>query len=223
VNADSHSSSALLVRLLLGPVRKGVALNRHDLRFGDYVVTLTAPHTPRMPNGVECSASAVKDSRVSVGRGKIVVGHIDIAPGPGWNPVPAIGQIESLPPGPEPLTSSLATWVADPALATDALLAGYVAGLVLMHHQRKRAEAIAQRAAAKADPLSATLMRHAARGEVPEPVHDLLIAGDPGPLLAFAASGMLWLRGLVSAGFPFDAATTTLLPTARRTLASLQR
>jgi hypothetical protein len=218
VNADSHSSSALLVQLLLGPVRKGTALDRHDFCVGDYVVTLTAPRRPRMPNGVECSVSAAKDSRISIGRGKIVVGPIELAPGPGWDPVPSLGRFEILPPGPQPLTSSLATWVAEPELAADVLLAGYVAGLVLLHHQRKRAEAIAQRAAARTDPLSATLLRHAARGEVPEPVHNLLIAGDPGPLLAFARSGMLWLRGLVSAGFPLDAATT-LLSTGRRTLA----
>ena len=219
MNADSHSSSALLVQLLLGPDRKGTALDRHDFRVGDYVVTLTSPRKPRMPNGVECSVWVARDSRISIGRGRIVVGHVELAPGPGWAPVPSVGHFEILPPGPQPLTSSLSTWLADPSVAADALLSGYLAGLVLLHGLRKRAEAIAQRAAGMTDPLSATLLRHAARGEVPEPVHSLLAAGDPGPLLAFAGSGMLWLRGLVSAGFPLDV-STTLLSTGRRTLVS---
>lgn len=222
MKAESHSSSALLVQLLLGPVRKGTALDRHDFRVGDYVVTLTAPRKPRMPNGVECSVWVAKDSRISIGRGKIVVGHIELAPGPGWDPVPSVGHFEILPPGPQPLTSSLASWVADPSFSAYALLSGYLAGLVLLHGMRKRAEAIAQRAAGMTGPLSGTLLRHAARGEVPEPVHDLLAAGDPAPLLAFSRVGMLWLRGLVSAGFPLDP-STTLLSTGRRTLASQPR
>jgi hypothetical protein len=57
--------------------------------------------------------------------------------------------------------------------------------------------------ALRAVPLSATLLLHAARGEVPEPVHVLLASGDTRPLLAFGhRSGIAWLRGLVSAGYP---------------------
>lgn len=222
MNAESHSSSALLVQLLLGPVREGTALDRHDFRVGDYVVTLTAPHKPRMPNGIECSVWVAKDARITIGRGKVVVGHVELAPGPGWDPVPSVGRFEILPPGPQPLTSSLASWVAKPSLSADAMLSGYLAGLVLLHGMRKRAEAIAQRAAGMTGPLSGTLLHHAARGEVPEPVHDLLAAGDPAPLLAFSGAGMLWLRGLVSAGFPLEP-STTLLSTGRRTLASQPR
>ena len=219
MNAESHSSSALLVRLLLGPVRRGTALDRHDFLVGDYVVSLTAPHEPRMPNGVECSVWVAKGSRISIGRGKIVVGRVELSPGPGWDPVPSVGHFEIMPPGPQPLTSSLASWVAEPSLSADAMLSGYVAGLVLLHGMRKRAEAIAQQAAGSIRPLGRTLLHHAARGEVPEPVHVLLAAGDPAPLLAFAGAGMLWLRGLVSAGFPLDP-STTLLSTGRRALAS---
>lgn len=219
MNAESHSSSALLVQLLLGPVRKGTALDRHDFCVGDYVVTLTAPQKPRMPNGVECSVSVARDSRISIGRGRIVVGHVELAAGPAWNPVPSVGRFEVLPPGPQPLTSALAAWVTDPSRSADAMLAGYLAGLVLLHGMRKRAEALAQRAAGTSGSLSGTLVRHAARGEVPEPLHELLASGDPSGLLAWAGSGILWLRGLVSAGFPLDP-TTALLSTGRRTLAS---
>lgn len=223
MNAESHSSSPLLVQLLVGPVRKATVMDRHDFRVGDYVVTLTAPRKPRMPNGVECSMSVARDSHVSIGRGRIVVGQVELTPGPGWDPVPAVGHFEILPPGPQPLTSSLASWVAEPAaFSADAMLSGYLAGLVLLHGMRKRAEAIAQRAAAMTSPLGGTLLRHAARGEVPEPVHRLLAAGDPAPLRALAGSGILWLRGLVSAGFPLDASTTPLSK-GRRTLASQLR
>jgi hypothetical protein len=222
VNAESHSSSPLLVELLLGPVRKGTALTRRDLRFGDYVVTLTATGGARMPNGVECAMTAAPDARVSIGRGRIAIGHVELSPGPGWNPVPALSGLSSLPPGPQPMASSMVNWVTTPSTGADPLLAGYVAGLVLLHGQRKRAQIIAHRAAANTDPLHATLLRHAARGEVFEPIHKLLITGDPGPLLAHGARGMLWLRGLVSAGFQFEASTKPL-PTGRRTLASQRR
>jgi hypothetical protein len=219
VNAESHSTSALLVQLLRGPVRKGTALDRHDFRVGDYVVTLTAPHKPRMPNGVECPVWVAKDSRISIGRGRIIVGRFELEPGPGWDPVPAVGHFEVMPPGPQPLASWLATWVSDPSHSADAMLCGYVAGLVLLHGMRKRAEAIALRSAGMTDPLSGTLLRHASMGEVPEPVHGLLMTGDPAPLLAFDDVGILWLRGLVSAGFPLDP-STKLLSKGPRTLAS---
>jgi hypothetical protein len=211
-----------MVELLLGPVRKGTVLNRRDLRFGDYVVTLTATGRARMPNGVECAVTAEADARVSIGRGRITIGRIELSPGPGWNPVPALAGLTSLPPGPQPLASSMVNWVTTPSTGADPLLAGYIAGLVLLHGLRRRALTIAQRAAANTDPLHATLLRHAARGEVFEPIHWLLIAGDAGPLLAYGAPGMLWLRGLVSAGFQFDAATKPL-STGRRTLASQRR
>jgi hypothetical protein len=210
------------VQLLLGPVRRGTALDRHDFSVGDYVVTLTAPKQPRMPNGVACSVWLPRDSRISIGRGKIVVGRIELEPGPGWDPIPPVGRLEVMPPGPQPLATWLAGWLTDTSRSADAMLSGYVAGLVLLHGMRKRAEAIAQRAAGLTGPLSATLLRHASRGEVPEPVHELLAAGDPAPLLAFPDVGMLWLRGLVSAGFPLDP-TTALLSKGPRTLASRPR
>jgi len=222
VNAESHSSSALLVQLLLGPVRKGTALDRHNFLVGDYVVTLTAPHQPRMPNGVECTVCVPVGSRISIGRGKIVVGHDVLEPGPGWEPVPSVGHFEIMPPGPPPMASWLSSWVSDASQSADAMLSGYVAGLVLLHGMRKRAEAIALRAAGGSPQLSGTLLRHASRGEVPEPVHELLVAGDSAPLLAFAEVGMLWLRGLVSAGFPLDPAKQPL-SRGPRTLASQLR
>jgi hypothetical protein len=210
VNAESHSSSALLTELLHGPSRKGRVLGNRDLVFGDYVVSLTEPGRPRMPNGVECAVKVAPGTRVAIGRGRILVGDVEVAAGPEWNPVPVRGHFEVMPAGPEPLASSMATWATSPDAGPE-LIAGYVAGLVLLHGQRKRAERIAQAAMERADPLSASLLRHAARGEVPEPVHAVVASADVRPLLGCGQWGLLWLRGLISAGLPPEA-TTSLVP-----------
>jgi hypothetical protein len=151
-----------------------------------------------MPNGIECRAAAAARSRVTIGRGRLLVGGLEITPGPGWNPVPLFDPVDSLPPGPEPPNRSLSAWIGD------AVLAGYVAGLVLLHGQRTRAENVADRAIAQAEPLTATLLRHAARGEVPESIHELLATGDSRRLIASWPAGIAWLRGLLSAGLPLD-------------------
>jgi hypothetical protein len=110
-----------------------------------------------------------------------------------------------MPAGPEPLVSELAGLGPGLTPAGDDLLAGYIAGLVLLHGQRKKAIRLADDAAARTGSLSATLLRHAALGEVPEPVHALLATGDARPLLSFGhSSGAAWLRGLVSAGYLFE-------------------
>jgi hypothetical protein len=210
VNAESHSSSTLLTDLLFGAARKGRVFGRHELVFGDYVLSLTERGQPRMPNGVECAVKVAPGARVAIGRGRIHVGDVEVAAGPEWNPVPVRGHFEVMPAGPEPLASSMAMWATSPDASLE-LIAGYVAGLVLLHGQRKRAERIAQAAMERADPLSATLLRHAARGEVPEPVHAVVASADARPLLACGQWGLLWLRGLISAGLPPEA-TTSLAP-----------
>src|SRR5437588_64061 len=84
--------------------------------------------------------------------------------------------------------------------AGDDLLAGYAAGLVLFHGDRRAAHAIALAAAPRTTALSATLLRHAARGELPEPAHALLEHGDPNPLRTFGhSSGRALLVGLALA------------------------
>jgi len=110
-----------------------------------------------------------------------------------------------MPPGPAPLVRALAGMGPGLTPSGDDVLAGYVAGLVLLHGMRKKATRIAEEAAARTTSLSATLLRHAALGEVPEPVHILLATGDVRPLLSFGhSSGPAWLRGLVSAGYMVD-------------------
>ncbi|HYM97574.1 MAG TPA: hypothetical protein VET26_09740 [Candidatus Sulfotelmatobacter sp.] len=175
-----------------------------------------------MPNGIECAVNAAPEAHVLIGRGRLALGQVHLLPGPAWDPVPAVEGLQSEPPGPQPMASSVVSWVATGSEGADALLAGYVAGLVILHGQRRRAQTIALRAAANSDPLHATILRHAARGEVFEPIHTLLREGDSRPLPGSGAAGMLWLRGLVSAGFQFDA-TKRILASGRRTLASQRR
>jgi hypothetical protein len=203
MRALSHATSAELTALMLGPKLVGSAMTPHHLLFGVYVVSLTAPGAPRMPNGVETSVEARVGQRMTVGGGALRVGRQVVEPGPGWNPRPAFVPFHCLAPGPEPRAELYAGRGAGLTPAGDDLLAGYVAGLVLLHGETKHAAQLAREAAGRTVPLSATLLGHAARGEVPEPVHVLLATSDTRPLLAFGhSSGIAWLRGLISAGYP---------------------
>jgi uncharacterized protein DUF2877 len=203
MRALSHATSAELTALLFGPMLQGTAFTPRHLLFGAYVVSLTAPGAARMPNGVETTADARPGQLATVGGGALRVGRQVLEPGPGWNPRPSSLPAHCLAPGPEPQAELYAGHGSGLTPAGDDLLAGYVAGLVLLHGETERAEQLAGEAAGRTVPLSATLLRHAAHGEVPEPVHILLASGDTRPLLAFGhTSGIAWLRGLVSAGYP---------------------
>jgi hypothetical protein len=205
MNAESHSASLLLRARLNGPLVRGRVLGRQHLQFGDYVVSLTPPGSPRMPNGIACAVQARADSRVAMGGGRLFISDSVIWPGPEWNPLPSFAGVLVMPAAPEPLVSAFAGLGPGLTPAGDDLLAGYIAGLVLLHVQRNKATRLAEDAAARTGSLSATLLRHAALGEVPEPVHNLLATGDARPLLSFGhSSGAAWLRGLVSAGYLFE-------------------
>jgi hypothetical protein len=202
MNARSHSASQLLCEVLYGPLLRGSALSSHHLQFAKYVVSLTPPGSPRMPNGIECAVRARGEYQVTLGGGRLVIGDTVIHPGPEWNPVPSFDRGHILPPGPAPLVRALAGLGPGLTPSGDDVLAGYVAGLVLLHGQHKRASRIAEEASVRTNSLSATLLRHAALGEVPEPVHILLATGNARPMLSFGhSSGQAWLRGLVSAGY----------------------
>jgi hypothetical protein len=77
---------------------------------------------------------------------------------------------------------------------------GAAAGLALWRGDHARAGEIASAIAARTTALAATLLQHAARGELPQPAHALLECGDPGPLCAFGhSSGRAILLGLALA------------------------
>lgn len=208
MNAFSHSSSELLEALVRGPVRLGSVLGHGRLLFGGYVVLLTSPSEPRMPNGIECRLKVARSARVAIGGGRLRAGPVEVWPGPGWDPRPVFDRLDALPPGPEPVPSGGACFVGDGGY--DALLAGYLAGLVLLHGHRRRAEEIAARRIEGSRPLAATMLLHSAKGEVPEPVHGLLATRDTHRLATSWPMGIGWLRGLLSAGLPLEPATTLI-------------
>jgi hypothetical protein len=204
--AESHSGSELLRRLLYGPLVSGKVYSPGHLRFGDYVVSITRPGSLRMPNGIECDLKVRLREKVAMGGGRLVVGATVVSPGAVWNPVPSFIKPRGLlPAGPEPLLPISATPDGRSMSTGDCVLAAYVAGLVLLHGQRDRAGRVAERAAARANAMSATMFRHAALGEVPEGVHILLATGETNHLVSSRdPSGPAWLRGLVSAGYPVE-------------------
>jgi hypothetical protein len=198
VRARSVSESVL--PLFQGPARRGVGLGGGHLAFDGIVLSLTAPGHPRMPNGVECDLRIERGRPCWLGEGRLEVGGRVVLPGPGWDPVPAalvrlsVDRRFAL----EPVR--LAGRGAGLTPSGDDLLCGYAAGLVLWHGRSEEATAIAGAAAALTTLLSGTLLRHAARGELPEPAHALLERGDPEPLRRFGhSSGRAILLGLALA------------------------
>jgi Protein of unknown function (DUF2877) len=197
--------SPLLQELLEGPVIPGVAMSRRHIRFRDYVVSLTSPGRPRMPNGIVCDVDADRGVSMEIGRGVLRVGGSVMTPHELWNPRP---QLQLFAPNPH-IDGLDVRHLAGrgPGLtpAGDDLLAGYAAGLTLLHGLQDQAARIVLQAAPLTNSLSATLLLHAGRGEVPEPVHALLNNGDVGGLLHFGhTSGAFWFTGLVLAGYPRD-------------------
>jgi len=217
VRARSASRSALA--LLHGPRQAGRHLGAGYVQFGDYVLALTRPGGPRMPNGIECDVrlpprdagawigegrlgAGIGEGRLQarIGEGRLEIGGQVVLPGPLWEarPTPRVALAACPRFVPDPLRLAGAGEGLTPA--GDDLLAGYAAGLVLWHGREEEARAIADAAAPRTTLLSATLLRHAARGELPEPAHTLLETGDAAPLRAFGhSSGRALMAGLALA------------------------
>ncbi len=196
----ARSTSLAVMALFDGPDRGGIGLGHGYIDLGDDVIALTPPSAPRMPNGIETDITIARGAQCTIGRGRIALGDVTVLLGPGWDPVPT----------PRVALLTDAAFVPDvhalagrgPGLtpAGDDLLAGYFAGLVLFHGRFGEAGSLANLAAPLTTSLSATLLRHAARGALPEPAHALLENGDPAPLLHFGhTSGRSLLYGLALA------------------------
>jgi hypothetical protein len=190
--------SSPVLKLIDGPARKGRSVGNGYVMFDDYVLALTPNGAPRMPNGVECSFEIDPAEPVWLGGGGIEVGSLRLSPGPVWNPIPSV---VSLKPVGQPCLLQPEFLVGRGEGLTpagDDILIGYVASLVLIARKTAEATAIAESAARRTTALSATLLRHAAEGQVPEPVHRFLESGDSGDLLAFGhSSGRCILMGLL--------------------------
>jgi hypothetical protein len=188
------STSRALLPLLAGPDLAGTAAGHGYIEFGDLVVALTPAGGPRMPNGIETTASVLPGTTVRIGLGRLLLGALEVRPGAAWDPVPKVNVRPAGGPRLSPDPDQLAGRGPGLTPAGDDILCGYVAGLFLFHDLREEAMEIAQRAAARTTRLSATLLRHAAIGELPEPAHAFLATGDSGPLAAFGHSSGHCLR-----------------------------
>jgi hypothetical protein len=208
------TSIAVLPLLRASPARSGLSLGRGYIEVDGVVLAITALGSPRMPNGMTCELRVGRGERVRVGDGVVVTSAARVRVSSLWDPTPCVRFVPRAESPFKPDPSTLAGRGAGLTPAGDDLLAGYVAGLTLFLGARDEALAIAERAAPRTTSLSATLLRHAARGELPEPAHALLARGDARPLRAFGHSSGTWLlAGLALAGArcPRSAATTILI------------
>ena len=196
----AHSVSAPLAPLFRGPLLQGVGLGSGHLDIEGMVLSLTAPGRPRMPNGVETDLVVERGEACWLGEGRLEAGGRAVLPGPVWDPVPTVLVRLSVDRRFTPDPERLAGRGGGLTPSGDDVLCGYVAGLVLWHSRAGDAASIATAAAARTTLLSATLLGHAARGELPEPAHALLERGDPEPLRRFGhSSGRAILLGLALA------------------------
>jgi Protein of unknown function (DUF2877) len=187
------------------PSVHGVAIGEGYVDFGTFVLALTVPGRPRMPNGVETTARAGRGDRVALGDGALRIERDVVEPGPAWNPVPAVSYVPTGGPWLRPDVLNLAGRGPGLTPAGDDVLVGYAAGLALFHGQASAAAAIARRAGPLTTSLSATLLEHASRGELPEPAHLYLESGDAAPLERFGhTSGRCVRLGLTLAAAGTD-------------------
>lgn len=182
------SVSPFVSDLLGGPQRRGVVLDHRFVRFDQDVVAITAPGTPRMPNGIETTVELATGSTAWIGEGALSSEDWRVTAGPLWEPRPCLRyRVWTEPPlllQPELLVGR------GPGLTPlgDDVLIGFLAAEALDGVNPKTLSIAAAHFGQRTTALSRTLLRLAARGHVPEPVHALLSFGDPGPLLRFGAT-----------------------------------
>ena len=188
------SVSASILPWFFGQAVVGVGVGQGYIDFGRFVLAVTVPRAPRMPNGVETSVCAPRGCRASLGTGTLRIDDSVIEAGPEWNPVPRVRHVPRGHPHPRLKPESLAGRGPGLTPAGDDILAGYAAGLTLFHGLRDEAMAIAGVAGPLTTRLSATLLEHAARGELAEPAHAYLERGDADALDRFGHSSGRCLR-----------------------------
>ncbi len=196
----AESVSLGVADLLWGPLRRGAGLGAGYIDFGGRVVALTRPGRPRMPNGVECELHVSAGQPAWVGEGRLEAGGRVLSGGGLWDPRPAPRFRLQVDRRFRPDPVRLAGRGGGLTPSGDDVLAGFAAGLVLWHGRSLEAARLAAVAAPRTTRLSATLLWHAALGQLPEPAHRLLEDGDPEPLRAFGhSSGRALLLGLAQA------------------------
>jgi hypothetical protein len=170
------------------------------VRFGDDVLAVTPPGAPRMPNGVEAVLDLEPGEEVVVGNGELCTAHGPVVPGPRWNPRPK-AHVKRRSHSPRRLERLAGRGPGLTPLGDDILI-GYIGAAALAGED---VSALAERLAKKTTALSGTLLRCAARGELPEPVHALFERGELEPLHHFGATsgkGIVVGIGLYVGGEP---------------------
>ena len=199
----ARSIATKVAGLLDGPVTEGIGLGHGYVRFGSYVVAITPPGTPRMPNGIECDLEIAPNESASIGEGALRAGRTACFGGPVWQPRPAVRV--TLMASPRHPLDPIALLGRGRGLTPegDDVTIGYVAGRFLLGRPGWPLPSVSMlRAAGRTTSLSRTLLIHAARGELPEPAHGLLQQGDVDPILGLGhSSGRAMLLGLALA-FP---------------------
>jgi Protein of unknown function (DUF2877) len=186
-------------RLMKGPRQPGVGLGHGHIKVDSYVVAVTPPGGPRMPNGIECEMRIEPGEEVWLGDGSLAKDGYEVKPGPVWDPVPRVRTLLDVYPLPGDI--QLDRLVGKGVGLTpqgDDVIVGYVAGSALFRHEWTDLKALFTENVTTS--LSSTLMFHATLGELPQPAHALLEEGDPESLLAFGhSSGKGILLGLALA------------------------
>jgi hypothetical protein len=186
--------------LLEASARPGIGLGRGYVDVGGYVLALVPRGAPRLPNGIESDAPVAAGEHVLVGDGAVRTRYVMVTGGPEWEPVPRPRVFPRMTVEVRLDVERLAGRGSGLTPSGDDILIGYVAGLALFHGDRATARAIAAVARRRTTALSATLLRHAAEGELPEPAHAALERGDVAPLLSWGhSSGRSLLVGLAVA------------------------
>jgi uncharacterized protein DUF2877 len=206
--------SPFIAELLSRPSQRGIVLGHGYVRFAEDVVAVTPPGALRMPNGIEASMTLIEGQRAAIGAGQFRVNRTTVTAGPIWDARPL--SLYTLWLEPQQALSVTSLVGRGPGLTPlgDDILMGYLAGRALAGED---VAAVAEDAARRTTALSATLLRLAARGYLPEAAHRLLETGDVEPLLRFGAtSGRGIAVGLALAGeIGADSALVADLPVGR--------
>ena len=179
------SMSPFAAELLGGPIREVAAMNAGYARFGHDVIAITLPGRLRMPNGIETDLTLSLGEPVVIGGGQFRTAAVAISCGPLWDPRPQPRVTLSVFPSPDLDLETLAGRGPGLTPLGDDILVGYIAGATLAGRD---ASAMAESAAARTTALSATLLRLAVHGHLPEAAHRLLEDGDLEPLLDFGST-----------------------------------
>ncbi len=189
------STAPAVARMMSGDWQYGECVGQGYVDFGDYVVAITAPGAPRMPNGIESTGCPQPGDRVVIGRDRLEFDDTVLTPGPLWDPRPTPHVNVRLYPAFTPDPDVLSGWGDGLTPFGDDVLIGYAAARWLYGGRPALFNAPGT------TKLARTLLSHARWGEVPQPLHRLVEDGDIEPLLHFgASSGTGMLLGFAAGG-----------------------